>query len=356
MNGILARYLTRLFVARLLAMLFGLGSLAVLMDIVANSDDIVGAGDSVAAALGRYAILRLPGVVSQILPLTVLIAMLLTMSSLARHSELTAITGSGVSQLRLIAAMLPAVVAVSALQFLLDDRVVPRATSELRAWGVGDFKSFVEKDKGKKIWFRQGDNYVSVRKIAKRRNELVGVTIFDRDAEGHVRERIEAQRATYSDGAWILEAVSRTSSDSETVTTVPRLTWPNAIEFSILKSLSYHPKELPWIELRRLAAQSGFGNRPIYLYQVWLQKKIARPLATILMIVLAVAAVQRLRPRQQGGLMLTVGISAGFVYWIFDELVLTIGEAGLLPVVVAAWAPPLTLAAAAMTVILRHEA
>lgn len=356
MSGILARYLTRLFVARLMAILFGLGSLAILMDIVANSDEIVSAGDSVAAAFGKYAILRLPGVVSQILPLTVLIAMLITMSGLARHSELIAITGSGVSQVRLIAAMLPAVAAIAALQFLLEDRIVPLATSELRAWGVGDFGSFAEKDAGKKIWFRQGDSYVSVRRIAKRRAELIGVTIFERDAKGHVRERIDAERATYADGAWILETVSRTASDAQSVTTIPRLTWTGAIDFSILESLSYHPKELPWSELRRLAAQSGFGNRPIYLYRVWLQKKIARPLATILMIVLAVASVQRLRPRQQGGLMLTVGIAAGFIYWIFDELVLTVGEAGLLPVVVAAWAPPLTLAAAAMTVILRHEA
>jgi lipopolysaccharide export LptBFGC system permease protein LptF len=54
--------------------------------------------------------------------------------------------------------------------------------------------------------------------------------------------------------------------------------------------------------------------------------------------------------------MLVAGVGVGFVYWIFDELVVTVGEAGLLPSLLAAWAAPVVLGAASLAVILRYDA
>jgi len=122
----------------------------------------------------------------------------------------------------------------------------------------------------------------------------------------------------------------------------------------VLHSLSIHPRELPWTEVKRLAEESGYGNQPPYLYEVWIQKRIARPIGTVLLVFLAVASVQRMHPRRPAGLMLVAGIGIGFVYWIFDELVVTIGEAGLLPSALAAWAAPFVLGAIATTMILRQ--
>lgn len=134
-----------------------------------------------------------------------------------------------------------------------------------------------------------------------------------------------------------------------------RLVWPGAIKSAILESLVLHPRDMSWNEVRRLARESGYGNQPVYLYEVWLQKKVARPLATILLVLLAAAAVQKMHPRRSARLMLVSGIGVGFVYWIFDELVVTVGEAGLLPSSLAAWAAPLILGSVSMAVILRYD-
>ncbi len=104
-----------------------------------------------------------------------------------------------------------------------------------------------------------------------------------------------------------------------------------------------------------MARESGYGNQPVYLYEVWLQKKVARPLATILLVLLAAAAVQKMHPRRSARLMLVSGVGVGFIYWIFDELVVTVGEAGLLPSSLAAWAAPLILGSVSMAVILRYD-
>lgn len=355
MTGLLSRYLTRLFLTRFAVVLIALVGLVTLLDVLANSDEVVEAGGGTAASLGRYTLLRLPSVLSQVIPISVLLATLITLAGLARHSELAALFAAGVSNVRLVLILMPGVLMVAVAQFVIEDWALPRAIGELRAWGVGDFKDRDSSDGGQMIWFRQGDNLMRVRRTWNDDQTLVGVTIFRRDPDGRLVEMIEAARAIYADGAWNLERVKRTPTASGQPIELARLTWPGAIDGTILRSLSLHPRELPWSEVARLAERSGYGNRPLYLYEVWMHKKIARPVATILLLLLGLAAVQLVHLRGHASVMFVIGIAIGFVYWIFDGLVVTIGESGLLPSVLAAWIPPVVLASLAGTIILRHD-
>ena len=138
-----ARYVTRLFAVRFALLLAGLTALVVLLDLMAHGGAVV-AGEG-AGALWRYAGLRLPLIVSRLLPFTVLIAALLTLAGMARHRELIVLIGAGVSQFGLMLAFLPALAAIAAVHFWLDDRVAPAAIAELRAWeaagyGAGEAK------------------------------------------------------------------------------------------------------------------------------------------------------------------------------------------------------------------------
>jgi lipopolysaccharide export system permease protein len=275
MTWILGRYLSRLLLARLLLILFALVSMATLLDLLANSDEIIKPDSDVAADLGRYVLLRLPGIVSQIVPISLLIAALVTLAGLSRSSELTAIMAAGISPFRQIAALLPAALLVAAGQFLIEDQAVPSATAELRDWGVGDYGDFASKDGSKMTWFRQADNYVRVRRSQVEKDVIRDVTIFHRDPEGRLIERIEADHALYKEGVWILQDVTRTGTDDSVPTKTATLEWPEAIEISILHALTLHPKELSYAELRRLADRRGFGNRPLYLYEMWMHKKVA---------------------------------------------------------------------------------
>ncbi len=355
MNSLLSRYLARLFLARLLVILLGLAALVLLLDLLANSDEIIERGRGIAETLGRYSVLRLPGVLSQVIPISVLLATLTMLASLARHSELVAIFASGVSHFRLILTLLPVALLVAVVQYLVEDWALPPANAALRAWGVADFEDFAAKDDQARTWFRQGDNFVSVRKISGEQGDLSGIAIFRRNAEGRLVEKIEAARASYAAETWVLEDVVRSNPGSTNKVTEARLVWPGAIESSVLHLLSVHPRELPRAQLVHLVEKNGYGNRPLYLYKVWLHNKVARPFATMVLVLVGIAAVQWVHPRRPAAGMLIIGIGVGFIYWIFDEFVVTIGEAGLLPAVIAAWAPPIILAALASAVILRHE-
>jgi lipopolysaccharide export system permease protein len=355
MISTVGRYVARLFLARLLVILVALAALMVLADLLANSDEIIETNQDVAWSLSRYSVLRLPAILAQVIPISVLLASLTLLVGLARHSELTAIFGAGLSHFRVILMLMPATLSIAVAQFLVEDQAVPSTSARLRVWGVGDYKAIGGSAARHMTWVRQGANLVRIGRIEAAQDEIFDVTIFHRNTEGRLIEKVEARSAAYDDGNWTLREVVRTDPDAGVSTRVARLTWPGAIESAVLHSLSVHPRELPWTEVKRLAEKSGYGNQPTYLYEVWIQKRIARPLGTVLLVFLALASVQRMHPRRPAGLMLAAGIGIGFVYWIFDELVVTIGEAGLLPSVLAAWTAPIVLGAIATTVILRQD-
>ena len=341
-----ARYITRLFAARFALLLAGLTALVVLLDLMARGGDVV-AGEG-AGALWRYAGLRLPLIVSRLLPFSVLIAALLTLAGMARHRELIVLIGAGVSQLRLMLAFLPALAVIAAVHFWLDDRVAPAAIAELRAWQAAGYGTGQAAPGGTAVWLRQGNDVIRLKGAqatqANGGERLAGVTIFRRDAEGILAERIDAASAALEDGGWVLYDVARFDVASNTVATQARLVWDGDLRPSLAASLAAHPRELSFARVRALADAPGYGNRPLYLYQTWLNRKLVAPLASLLMILFAVPLGQRFE-RQGGAATIAAGVAIGFCFFVFDGFTLAVGEAGLLPPWIAAWAPTLAFAA-----------
>ena len=338
-----ARYIGRQFLGRFALLLAGLSALVALLDLMAHGGAVV-AGDG-AAALGRYLGLRLPLIVSKLIPFSVLVAALLTLVGLVRHRELVVLIGAGVSQFRLILAFLPAVAVIAGAHFWLDDGVAPTAVAELRDWGAGGHSSGNRVRDGAATWVREGNDVVRVRAVGAGEERLAGVTIFQRDAEGILAGRIDAATAALEDGTWTLYDVARFDTASNTVTAVARMTWRGDLRPSLLASLSTHPSELSFGAVRRYVDAPGYGSRPLYVYRTWLNRKIVAPLVSLLMVLIAVPLGQRFQRRGSAATTLAVGISIGFCFFVFDGFSLAVGEAGLLPPWIAAWAPILAFAA-----------
>ena len=339
-----ARYVTRLFAVRFALLLAGLTALVVLLDLMAHGGAVV-AGEG-AGALWRYAGLRLPLIVSRLLPFTVLIAALLTLVGMARHRELIVLIGAGVSQFGLMLAFVPILAAIAGLHFWLDDRVAPTAIAELRAWQATGYGAGEAKPGGAATWLRQGNDVIRLKGGQANGGErLAGVTIFRRDAEGILAERIDAASAALEDGGWVLYGVARFDVASNTVAAQARLVWDGDLRPALAASLAAHPRELSFAQVRALAGSAGYGNRPLYLYQTWLNRKLVAPLASLLMILFAVPLSQRFERRGGAAATIAAGVAIGFCFFVFDGFTLAVGEAGLLPPWIAAWAPTLAFAA-----------
>jgi lipopolysaccharide export system permease protein len=353
MISILSRYIARMLLARTLILLAGLAALMVILAFLADGDQVIAASDSVWRPILRYTVLRLPEILAQMLPITAMLAGLLTFAELIRHSELTAMYAAGLSKPRLAAAMLPVALLIALVQFVIEDQAVPAAVGALRAWGIGDYGS--AGDEPAVSWLRHRDDIVRIRKFDAAARKLEGITIFRRDPEGNLIAEIEAAGANYEDGAWRLRAVTRSWVGSGAVEHEDRLSWAGDLDPSLLAAVIAHPRETPLRQLLQVNRAPGLGTQPSYRYKLWQQERLAAPVTTIAMILVVVALARPSSGRAAQGWLIAMGVAVGFLCWTFDGLVLAIGDLGLVPPARAAWTPLLVFTATAASIMLHQE-
>lgn len=353
MTSTIGRYVSRLLFARFVMVLLGVAALLLLLEFLADSDQIIAASDGTIAAVSFYMLLRLPDIVAELIPVAALLAGLLTFAELARHSELTAIFAGGLSKFRLAAAIIPVVVVIGLLQLVIEDQARPAAIRELRAWGVGDYQP--SDDEQVVTWLRRGSEILQIQSVDPARAELRGVTIFQRDQDGNLIAKIEAARAVAEAGSWMLYDVSRSVVGSSQLETAARLPWAGDLAPEDLEILITNPPEMPLLDLVHVVRHPELGSQPAYRYATRLHERLAGPVTTAMLLFLTVALARPPRGRASQGVLIAAGLGAGFMLWTFDGLVLNFGDLGLIPPVLAAWTPVAVIAAIALTAVLHDH-
>lgn len=356
----LVRYATRLFFVHVGLMLLGFVALLQLLDILSNADDVLAEHGESFLTLLRYAWLRLPESIVFMMPFAVLMGSLLAVARLAQHNEVLALKAAGLSFYRLLLAFMPAAVVASGLYFIFSDRLAPMTNRALAEWdaeaAAADEPIQVAPRGG--IWVRDANVLVRVAVVIDQGRELRGITLFVRDAEGNLTQRITARAASYEDGAWRLFGIERLDLIAGSGGTFSRFTdrpWPTALTPGHFSDLATPPSGLSLSELVDFSTNPDVGNRPTYYYETWVQKRIALPVSVLIMLLLAAPVAQGLQRHGgvAGGLM--AGLGLGFLYFVADGFVLALGEAGAIPPTLAAWSPPLMFASLGGAALIRFE-
>ncbi len=354
-----SRYVSRLLFIHLALMLVGFVALLQLLDLLNNADDITEKHGSGIAALVKYAALRLPDTVSFILPFSVLIAALLTLARLARHNEVLALKAGGMSFYRLLLNLMPAVLVIGLLHFLLSDQLVPASARALQEWDAStgvDLGTGSDDPAG--MWARDGTTFVHVRSVSAGGTELRDLTLFKRNDRAVLTERITARRAVHDGRLWQLFDVRTLSlADGQDGNEVsdPEGQWATALTPGHFADLAADPGTLSFGDVWRFAMNPDVGSRPADFYRTWLQHKLALPLTSLLMVLLAAPVAQGLQ--RHGGMAagLAAGVGLGFLYFVAEGLLLTLGETGAIAPVIAAWGPAILFGAVGAIALLRIE-
>jgi len=128
---ILTRYLLRQHFAPLAFALSALTALMLLNQVAKQFPSLVGKGLPW-GVIAEVFVLSVPFIVAMTLPMTVLVAVLHTMSRLASDQEITAMKASGVSVARILTPVLAGATAIAVFAFLWNDQVLPRSNHRLR--------------------------------------------------------------------------------------------------------------------------------------------------------------------------------------------------------------------------------
>jgi lipopolysaccharide export system permease protein len=347
---------TRMALMRFSMILFGVSAFVLSLEVITYVDEILKLNDGHLASLGYYALLRLPATLSTFLPISVLLALLLTLTELSYRSELIAIWAAGGSPLQVMVMLLPLGVVLGGLNFLVNDQAAPRAAPVLHEWAIGDYgRKQLALGEQDPIWMRSGNDIVRAGAANDQANELNDVTIFRRDEQGHLIEQVMAHRAVFDNGRWQLFDVVVYYPDNLPPTRLERLVYSGAMRPAATGLRSGDPEEMSLADLNYFIANAGFGIRPAYVYETWWHKRTTLLFSALLMIALCVPLAIRFRRGGGIGYLFAAGVAIGFAFFVLDGISMTLGEIGLMPPVLAAWLPMLILAAIAAALTVRAE-
>ena len=346
--AMLDRYVMRRFLTPLLFVLTSTAMLYVIIDLADKVDEMAKHTASFSVFAAYYWNL-IPQVFLDVTPLGILIAVLLFLAMLERSLELTALKAAGISLYRVIVPVVLVTAAASVGLGIFQESVVPTANREARR--------LLDRIKGRKVarsygaadrqWVfsRDGTTLYNFLRYLKEEQVLVNFTMFRFSEDGQLRFQLYAEQARYQDGAWVVVSgwyrKMRPDGTDEfhPVTRPMELDVPEAPQYFAAERRS--PSQMSFRELKRhIVDLTASGYRPTAL-EVRLQQKLSYPLSVFVMVLLGIpfglnrSGGRRSSPIQGIALALGLGIGYFLLVAIFGKM----GEAGLLPAVLGAWAP-----------------
>lgn len=362
---ILSIYLARRFLWLVFIVSLVFTGLLVPIDLMeqlrAIGDEGAGLGDGL-----RLAALNLPAALYQILPLIVILSTLALFLSLARSSEMVVIRASGRSALR--AAMVPmgAAMALGITALLIVNPIVAATQGayerEIARWKTGVSSVLSVSEEG--VWLRQGDGSGQT-VIRAARSSLDGTILFEAtflsfDESGTPVERIEAARAELGPGEWLLEDAKAwplgTSDNPERdARSVAFATLPSTLTQNQIRDSFGVPSSIPIFQLPSFIAQLDAAGFSGLTHRVWLQMELATPVMLAAMVMIGAAFSMRQARAGRSGVMVLTALLLGFGIFFLRNFAQVMGENGQLPVVLAAWSPPLAAILLSVAIILHKE-
>ncbi|MCZ8278900.1 MAG: LPS export ABC transporter permease LptG [Acetobacteraceae bacterium] len=350
----LMTYVARRFAGMALLMVLALSALVALFDLIELLRRAATRPEANFALVSQIAALRVPYVAMQILPFAVLLGGIIAFWRLTRFSELVVARAAGISAWGFLAgpvlvALLLGLGASMALS-PLSSAMLARAErlDQLYLRNVGGITALA----GGRLWLRQADDglqpqgvaIISGRPIATRELRpgealrLAEVTVWRLSAEDRPLARIEATSALLQPGRWRFDGAmvfgaDRVAGAPQSLDFPTELT-PERIENSFASPDTLSLWALP--EFITVLENAGFSA---IRHRLYFQSLLALPLLAIAMALLAAGF--SMRSARRGGVarMIAGGVSAGFALFVLDKVTGEFGEAGTLPVVLAAWAP-----------------
>ncbi len=299
--------------------------------------------------VGEYLLSVSPYFLYNITPLSILLAVLITLGLMQRTNEITAIKATGISIYRIVTPLLVACAVLACALFFFDQFYLPHANKRqdaLRNQIKGKpTQTYLNPDR--KWIFGQHSNIYYYQLFDSERDQFGRLAVFQFDpATFRLTQRIYAERAHWEDTLqrWVCtQGWERDLHGSaiESFRTFDVATFAGVGEPpTYFKKEVKQSSEMSYKELRRYIhdlQQSGFE---VVRLRVQLEKKFAFPMIALVMAVLAIPfSLSAGRRGTIAGVAVAVGIAV--VYWTVSGLFEAMGNISQLPPFLAAWSPDL---------------
>jgi LPS export ABC transporter permease LptG len=349
------RYVSRRFLGFFLLVLLSASALYEIVEAQGLMEAISEEHQPMSLAL-KYLAYFTPGMLKIVTPIACLVAAMITLGTMARANEDTALKAAGVSIFRISAPLLFVTLGLSFGYFLVQDYVAPytnRKASYVRDEIEGRASSATVSGTR---WVFGRDNRLYAYgdyNTATRTLQAVSVLQLAHDPF-RIRRRVMSPRVSWGARGWVADSGWEREFKAEEEPYRPLensvLSWPEtpddfARQERSLLSTERLAEEMSffalWSHIRKME-NSGYDTTRL---SVSLYEKLAFPAAPLVMVLIGLPFAFRAGRR---GSLYGLGIALGLVivYWSLFAVSSALGEQSLLPPFLAAWSPNLMFALA----------
>lgn len=361
---ILHLYMARRFLRSLLGVLAIFFVLTLLIDLVEQArrhgDALDGAG-----ALVSLSLLNLPQALYRILPLVFILATLSHFLGLARTSEMVVVRAAGRSA---VVALVPPVLVTLLMGGLGVAMFNPLVAATSRAYEarIGEItgEESVLALAGDGLWLRQGNALGQTVIHASGANldgtELSDATFLSFGADGSLLRRIDADAAFLTQGAWQLTGaklwpLAMAPNPEAEARMHPSLTLPSDLTADEIRNSFGTPSSISIWELPAFIDRLNEAGFSALRHEVFLNMELALPVFLVAMVLIGAAFTLRHQRGGRTGLFILSAVLLSFSAYFLRNFAQILGENGEIPIILAAWAPPLAAIGLAAGLILHLE-
>jgi len=303
--------------------------------------------------LAEYLLLKVPFMISELMPVVVLIGVSIYMLELSRNHELVALRAAGITFLKLIQPLLAAGAVVGFLMFAVSEWVEPQVNKRLAYIERVHIAQKEALEQGVQ-WLHEDDMFLRLTPLT---SSFFAVLMIKRDNNGLWLERVDAGKGFYEDGQWRLQDVyvSKPNKDAGfTSQYVESLTVPSNLSPQTVAAPD--PRDMQWLELyafEQTLASAGLDSKD-YLFQ--LQRKISAPLSCLIMVLLAYSLCSSMGERAGSGSKgMVLAITIGLLFYVVSSAIKVYVTGDEIPVIYGVWFPNILFFGIAGYLLLKKE-
>jgi lipopolysaccharide export system permease protein len=356
----LGLYLARLYTVCLLVMTGILLSIVYLFETVELLRRAANRGDIPLSLIFQMSFLKLPEAGQIILPFAVLFSALYTFWLLARRHELVVLRAAGLSVWRFLSPVIAVAFAAGIVHMTIINPIgaLMIARYEGLQASVLNVQEKIVSISEQGLWLRQntdqGHVIIHADSVAMPQWILNTVMVLYFNQSNDFIRRIDSENAILKDGLWVFQNVAVNEGRSPPVRKAQE-TLPSLLTVKEIEESFSTPEETPFWSLPHYIdtmQSTGFDSRALKIH---FQSLLAQPLLFAAMVILAATVSLKPARLQRTPLMILWGVLFGFLVFFVGSFLKALGASDQIPVLLAAWTPPLMALALGVSVIMTTE-
>ncbi|RMH73327.1 MAG: YjgP/YjgQ family permease [Gemmatimonadetes bacterium] len=314
-----------------------------------------------AEIVALYYLLKIPWILTIVIPIGVLLACIFGIGGLAKHREIMVMKAAGISLTRLLLPVFFIGLLISFGVMALNELVVPhtmRQMNYIENKQIRKRETSSERIRQNVFHRGEGDRMYYARRYDPKIQTLSDV-LLTYPLNDTLMMRIDAKQAVYQDSSWVFKKgyvrLFNTAAHVEEAYHFHevRMTYLTEIPTDFANK-ALQPDEMNYVQLGQYIERIRAGGEDVTKWLVRWHFKLAFPFVSFI-IVLFGAPLSSATARGGNALGFGISIFVSFIYWGFVQVGRSMGETGALDPLFAAWMGNLFFGVAALITLWKAE-